>query len=126
MRQWTLGHDKDGYVVTVYDVPRWAHMLERFGSHVLCPLTGHCLCGASPEFFWSIPLWPGRSHEGDYTHSLGEALYNIGTWFGLPAWHRNTTITQIRVTDEQGAAISPEFAEVMSDYDPLAVLDPGA
>ncbi len=117
MRTWWISHGRDGYSVTIADVPAWALLAEHLYDRV-DRLTRHALCGGRFEFPFHVPLgWPKRDQDGYLNNSLGGWLLDVGTRALSLTDTRVRQQVEIPVSDAVGLKLWPDSAEwAIEDY----------
>lgn len=106
IREAHVTHSRDGYALTVVEVPLWALVVERAGETV-CEWTGSALCGARWE--WPYLVGVGRDEDGMRRWSLGKVLFDFGQWFHGIAVRRQRERFSMPVTTEWVAEHFPNL-----------------
>lgn len=71
-----IRHSRDGYELTIVEVPLWALAVERVGETV-CEWTGNVLCGARWEWPHKVGIG-ARDEYGSPRWNLGAGLFSFG------------------------------------------------
>lgn len=117
MRIWSLSTHRDGWELTIEEVPDWAHYVG-LAFEELCELTGGRLGGHNlGDWAWKVPVGPPRWDHTDnpadpwLENSLASKLSDIESWFVNLAYRRRRKTVRISLSVEEARLINPEFVD---------------
>jgi hypothetical protein len=88
-----IQHGRDGYRLSVREMPLWALVTDRAIENVVLPATFHVFCCKHPAWTWKIGY--GGHKDGDLRHSLGGLLFGTGQrlgCFGIKREHETWSV----------------------------------